>query len=113
MHYNHPDILRDQILKIIVYKHQDGDIKYGKDGLLLGQSVDYEVASVRHCYGVRPRLLADIIKAPFKYLNKHLSALPFEHWYLITLGADETGCKVGDIHVKDVTEEADPTLFLH
>lgn len=113
MHYNDPEIRRDQILKLVVYKHESGEMKNGEDGLLSRQSVQYEVTSIRHCYCIRPDLLADIISVPFKYFNKHLSALPFERFYQIILNSDEHGHNVQDIQVRDVTEEKDQTYFLH
>lgn len=114
MHYDDPTIMKEQMLEIIVYNHEWGPIRKKKDGTLYRSSVRYEVASIRRCKLFPPKLLAEIIKDPYRFFNARLSELPFDHWYLVTIQAKAYGQEVQDFTIVDVTDlKNDDTLFLH
>ncbi len=111
MHYYHESIT-EQILEVVVYNHESGALRRKKDGTLYRSSVDYQVSSIRACKFFPPKLVEDIIRDPYRFFNKQLSAFPFDRWFLITMKADEY--LLGEVTIVDVTDRKDDeTLFLH
>ena len=89
MHYGDEEHIEKEKLDIVVYKHGTGKEDYTKKGMLRESSVDYEVTSIQECSFFRPRLLQQILKKPYKFLNNRLSDKPFETWYQLSIKAKD------------------------
>jgi len=108
MHYIDEEHIKNNILKIVLYKH---DVLDSTDDEIL---VDYEIASIQKCRYINPRVLFKYIKNPNKHLCKikEIDELKTEEWWLITLVQNKWD-KLSLVSVKNVSNNDDNFLRLH
>jgi len=114
MHYGDEYQEKNESLRIVVYKHgiAGKEPEYNAKGLLKDETVHYAITSIQECKLFSPRTLKDLLKFPYKHLNKFLSDKPFEIWMEVTLKEDEDG-NIQMTGYEDVSMHPDDSKRLH
>jgi hypothetical protein len=104
MHYNDPEQIDDNSLKLVIYTH-------GGDPL----GTVFDITSIQECRHFSPRLLTKVMnmRKPrggrdcwYQWFNKpQFNALPLEKYYLVWL--EQTGWD--DITIMDITDVTNDT----
>jgi hypothetical protein len=115
MHYGDNEQLNDAHLSIVIYKHEvaGSSFKRNKNGVVSKRCVDYEIASIRECQKISPRVLNRILSDPYKHLSKDLDNLPTEEFILIKIKDLDGYGKLKIIPISVVSDHPDESMRLH
>lgn len=113
MHYTDDFQLKNNILKIVVYKHgTTSKPKHKKNGQIFRNCVAYEIANFQMCYLFPTNLLRKILEDPYFFFNEKLTSKKFEEWYELTIKQiDWDTIKI--THIRNVSNDSNDSLRLH
>ena len=96
MHYLDDKQIENNILQIVLYKHE---VLPSED------EIDYEITSIQKCQYVPPRLILKLLKNPNKLSKfKEIAKLEIEKWWLLSFKQNKWD-KLSLLSFEDVSDD--------